>query len=83
MLSDAQWERIAPKLSGKAGDPRSNGRDNRLFMKAFFGLRDRVAVARLRLASGLPLYALLALGAGVSGSGFSRLSVTIPISNMS
>jgi putative transposase len=34
MLSDAQWERIAPELSGKAGDPGSSGRDNRLFIEA-------------------------------------------------
>jgi len=34
MLSDAQWERIAPELSGKAGDPDSSGRDNRLFIEA-------------------------------------------------
>lgn len=34
MLSDAQWERIAPELSGKAGDPASSGRDNRLFIEA-------------------------------------------------
>jgi putative transposase len=34
MLSDAQWERIAPEPSGKAGDPGSSGRDNRLFIEA-------------------------------------------------
>jgi putative transposase len=34
MLSDTQWERIAPELSGKAGDPGSSGRDNRLFIEA-------------------------------------------------
>src|SRR4051794_5703033 len=34
MLSDAQWERIAPELSGKVGDPGSSGRDNRLFIEA-------------------------------------------------
>src|SRR5438874_12497493 len=34
MLSDSQWERIAPELSGKAGDPGSSGRDNRLFIEA-------------------------------------------------
>jgi len=33
-LSDAQWERIAPELSGKPGDPGSSGRDNRLFIEA-------------------------------------------------
>ena len=34
MLSDAQWKRIAPELLGKAGDPGSSGRDNRLFIEA-------------------------------------------------
>lgn len=31
-LSDAQWERIALLLSGKAGDPGRSGSDNRLFV---------------------------------------------------
>ncbi len=34
MSSDAQWERIAPALSGKVGDAGSSGRDNRLFIEA-------------------------------------------------
>lgn len=34
MLSEAQWDRIAPELSGKASDPGSSGRDNRLFIEA-------------------------------------------------
>ncbi len=34
MLSDSQWERIAPKLSGKAGDRGCRGRNNRLFIEA-------------------------------------------------
>ena len=34
MLSDAQWERIAPQLPGKVGDPGSSGRDNRRFIEA-------------------------------------------------
>ena len=34
VLNDAQWERIAPHLSGKVGDPGSSGRDNRLFIEA-------------------------------------------------
>jgi putative transposase len=33
-MSDAQWERIAPELSGKVGDPGCSGRDNRLFIEA-------------------------------------------------
>jgi transposase len=31
-LSEAQWERIAPLLPGKAGDPGRTGADNRLFL---------------------------------------------------
>ena len=31
-LSDQQWERIAPVLPGKAGDPGRTGADNRLFV---------------------------------------------------
>lgn len=31
-LSDAQWERIAPLLPGKAGDPGRTGSDNRPFV---------------------------------------------------
>ncbi len=34
MLSDAQWERIALELPGKAGDPGRSGRNNRLFIEA-------------------------------------------------
>jgi transposase len=32
-LSDEQWERIAPLLPGKDGDPGRSGRDNRLFVE--------------------------------------------------
>lgn len=31
-LSQVQWERIAPLLPGKAGDPGRSGTDNRLFV---------------------------------------------------
>ncbi len=31
-LSDMQWQRIAPLLPGKAGDPGRSGADNRLFV---------------------------------------------------
>ena len=33
VLSNAQWERIAPQLPGKIGDPGRNGDDNRLFVE--------------------------------------------------
>jgi transposase len=34
ILRDEQWERIAPELPGKIGDPGATGRDNRLFVEA-------------------------------------------------
>ncbi len=34
ILSDAQWERLAPLLPGKPGDPGRSGADNRLFLEA-------------------------------------------------
>jgi transposase len=33
VLTDAQWERIAPLLPGKKGDPGRNGEDNRQFVE--------------------------------------------------
>jgi putative transposase len=34
LLSDDQWERIAPHLPGKPGDPGRHGGNNRLFIEA-------------------------------------------------
>jgi transposase len=34
VLSNAHWERIAPVLPGKDGDPGRSGTDNRLFVEA-------------------------------------------------
>ena len=34
VLSDEQWERVAPLLPGKSGDPGRSGADNRLFVEA-------------------------------------------------
>jgi transposase len=34
VLSGEQWERIAPLLPGKEGDPGRSARDNRLFLEA-------------------------------------------------
>ena len=34
VLSGAQWERVAPLLPGKAGDPGRPAADNRLFLEA-------------------------------------------------
>ena len=33
-LTDVQWEKIAPELPGKKGDPGRSGTDNRLFIEA-------------------------------------------------
>ena len=33
-MTDAEWERVAPLLPGKAGDPGRTARDNRLFVDA-------------------------------------------------
>ena len=33
-LSDAMWERVAPHLPGKSGDPGRSAADNRLFVEA-------------------------------------------------
>jgi transposase len=33
VLSDAQWERIAPHLPGKEGDPGRSGSNNRMFLE--------------------------------------------------
>ncbi len=33
-LNDEQWERVAPLLPGKVGDPGRSGSDNRLFLEA-------------------------------------------------
>lgn len=38
MLNDSQWERIAPLLPGKEGDPGRSGNDNRLFVEAVLWL---------------------------------------------
>ena len=34
VLHDDQWERMAPRLPGKAGDPGRSAGDNRLFLEA-------------------------------------------------
>jgi transposase len=34
VLNDVQWERIAPLLAGKPGDPGRSGADNRRFLEA-------------------------------------------------
>ena len=36
VLTDTQWEQLAPLLPGKAGDRGRHGVDNRLFLEAIF-----------------------------------------------
>ena len=36
ILSDVQWERVAPLCPGKVGDPGRSGEDNRRFLEAVF-----------------------------------------------
>jgi transposase len=38
ILSDEQWERVAPHLPGKVGDPGRSGADNRLFVEGVLWL---------------------------------------------
>jgi transposase len=38
LLNDEHWQRIAPLLPGKAGDPGRRGVDNRLFVEAVLWL---------------------------------------------
>jgi transposase len=38
ILSDLQWERVAPLLPGKEGDPGRSGEDNRRFLEAVLWL---------------------------------------------
>ena len=38
ILDDAQWERIAPLLPGKEGDPGRSGEDNRRFLEGVLWL---------------------------------------------
>jgi hypothetical protein len=40
VLSNAQWERIAPELPGKIGDPGRSGDDNRLFVEGVLWVAD-------------------------------------------
>ena len=34
ILNEQQWQRIAPQLPGKPGDPGATARDNRMFVEA-------------------------------------------------
>ncbi len=57
VLNDAQWERVAPLLPGKAGDPGRMAVDNRLFLEAVRGspgLAHPGAIFPPRSATGTP-----------------------------
>jgi transposase len=43
ILNHEQWERIAPELPGKLGDPGATAADNRLFIEAVIPMREGTA----------------------------------------
>jgi putative transposase len=76
MLSDAQWERIAPKLSGKPGDRGCRGRDNRLFIEAVLWIAPAPHGVICQKTSAIGSPYIRASGAGRRrglGSTFSKL----------
>ena len=81
------WDRIAPELPGKVGDPGATARDNRLFVEAVLWIARTVrpgVICHRRLATGSP--STPASGAGrrrACGSAFSTSYRTIPILNAS
>jgi hypothetical protein len=86
VLRNDQWERIAPELPGKAGDPGVTARDNRLFVEAvlWIGPGHRGVTCRKNSATGTP--STRAFGAGherACGSAFSSSYRAIPTSNTS
>ena len=38
VLSEQQWERIAPLIPGKEGDPGRSGDDNRMFIEGVLSI---------------------------------------------
>ena len=44
VISNELWEKIAPMLPGKAGDPGATGHDNRLFIGSCYRWRARTGV---------------------------------------
>ena len=63
VLSNAQWERIAPELPGKIGDPGRSGDDNRLFVEGVLWVARTGAPWRDLPDEFGKWYALLAVGA--------------------
>jgi transposase len=66
VLNDGQWERIAPQLPGKKGDPGATARDNRLFVEAVLWIARTGAPWRVSGAGDV-----LARAAAISG--YARL----------
>ena len=65
MLRNDQWERIERLLPGKATDPGTTAKDNRLFMSGAMDCTHWRTLARFAAAAGQlaqHVYALLALG---------------------
>ena len=51
ILNQEQWERIAPELPGKVGDPGATAADNRLFVEAVVN-----AGAKLRQSAAIKMH---------------------------
>ena len=87
ILSKQQWERIAPKLPGKPGDPGATARDNRMFVEAVLWIARTGAPWRdlpREFGKWFTVYTRFWRWAQrASGSRFSRLCRMIPISNTS
>jgi hypothetical protein len=88
ILNHEQWERIAPELPGKAGDPGATASDNRLFIEAVLWIA-RTGAPWRDLPSAFGKWYSASTRAScagrrkASGSGFSKPCRTIPISNTS
>ena len=85
VLSNAQWERIAPELPGKIGDPGRSGDDNRLFVEGVLWVA-RTGAPWRDLPDEFGKWCTRASGDGrkrACGSGFSSACLRIQTSNMS
>lgn len=85
ILSDDQWERIAPQVIGDERTRGSSGRDNRMFVEAVLWIvrtGSPGAICRRCSASGIAYSVASAAGARrASGGASSRRCRTTPTSN--
>jgi hypothetical protein len=84
VLSEEQWERIAPLLPGKEGDPGRPGGDNRMFVEGCCGSCARAhRGAIFRTASGIGFRCGRASDAGRSRACLKGCSRNYPASRIS